>query len=288
MKKFFSYFVAAIFCTTIAFTVTSCSDDDDDNGKEIQYSEVPVTARSFVETHFEESDVLFSKYTGYGYLVKFRNHMEVYFDNAGEWKKIDLNGNTLPPSVLLLLNNGILDYINTNYPNNTIEEIEKKGTNIEVELNNDIELLFNASGSFLSSSGGNKQEELINYNDLPQGIREFVELHFPGRTATKVEKELDKYEIDLNDETEIDFYLDGTLKSVEVENAAGVPDAIIMPAILEYVRTKHSGKVIMEYSKLSAFFTGEYTNGYKTELSGKPELEIFFSKDGKYLSEKYD
>ena len=44
----------------------------------------------------------------------------------------------------------ILDYLNTNYPNIGIDEVEIEDGMYEIELNNDLELYFDLNGNFLS------------------------------------------------------------------------------------------------------------------------------------------
>ena len=46
--------------------------------------------------------------------------------------------------------NKIKAYISTNHPNNSIVEVEIENQTIEVELNNDIEILFSSNGDFIA------------------------------------------------------------------------------------------------------------------------------------------
>ncbi|GEM_PF-4278436 len=54
-----------------------------------------------------------------------------------------------PPGVLLtFIKEGIVNYINTTFPNFYIESISHKHNRNEVELNNDVELVFDSNGVF--------------------------------------------------------------------------------------------------------------------------------------------
>lgn len=282
MKRSIKFLSTALLFSVFSLALVSCDDDDD---KRIDFASVPQTARTFVDNHFSDLEVWYVEKDGSHYEVTFRNRLEVDFDSNGNWIKIEANYNPIPASVLLLLDSKIVDYINKNYSTNTIEEIEKKYNGyIEVELNNDIELLFNSNGEYVSTTGGFKPtEEMIPYDNLPQVSKDFISTYFPNFSVRIVEKDRDKYEVEFNDGTEIDFYLDGSLKSVE--SPRGIPDAIISPiAILDYVKANYQGRVIEEYSKLPSFFMGQYANGYKIELLGNPEIELFFNKEGVFLS----
>lgn len=153
MKKLLRFLSATLLLSVFAFSFSSCSDDDDE--KRIDFStEVPETARNFVAEHFAGEEVWYAEKDGRKYEVKLKNNTELDFDSEGVWMKVDVDKNVMPSSVLLLLNGKILEYINKNYANNTIKEVEKKGQNLEIELNNNIDLIFNAKGEFVSSSGG--------------------------------------------------------------------------------------------------------------------------------------
>jgi len=42
-----------------------------------------------------------------------------------------------------------MKYINDNYPNDTVTEVEIENQEIEIELSSDIELIFDLNGNFL-------------------------------------------------------------------------------------------------------------------------------------------
>lgn len=119
--------------------------------------ELPQTAKEFMNTHFNGLS-----YTS----VKDENEYDVYvdaykleFDQQGVWKKVDGsvkkdNYKALPESFLALIPvNKINEYVKTNYASQYIIEIEKDYENgnlyYDIELDNQVDLIFNAEGEFV-------------------------------------------------------------------------------------------------------------------------------------------
>lgn len=119
--------------------------------------ELPQTAKEFMNTHFNGIS-----YTS----VKDENEYDVYvdaykleFDQQGVWKKVDGsvkkdNHKALPESFLALIPiNKINEYVKTNYASQYIIEIEKDYENsnlyYDIELDNQVDLIFNAEGEFV-------------------------------------------------------------------------------------------------------------------------------------------
>jgi hypothetical protein len=61
------------------------------------------------------------------------------------------SGETNSQSISDAAMSAINAYVASNHPNTTIEEIEKEGTSIEVELSNGIELYFDLNGNYLGT-----------------------------------------------------------------------------------------------------------------------------------------
>lgn len=292
-----------------SFAIVSCSDDDKDDDKHIEYADVPKEAKDFLNRHFaagegtqlDETTIQYVKHDKDGtYDVVFKNRMEIEFYSNGIWKDIDLNGNTLPESVAFLIPTKALSYISTKYPNKEIEEIEKKGPqsetqDFEIELRGDIDVLFDYLGNVKSDKGnnnnnGNNQEVPI--DKLPASIVAKLNKYFEGQKPNEIKLEWDKYEITFNEDTpneiEIEFFKDETFKSVEAEGNDEVIRAImtdISPKALTYVNTNHAGFRIEEFSKTPPYFVGKYTDGYKVEVEqGRTAFDIYFDKDGNHIN----
>ena len=150
MKKLFVGFSLLAF---IGFTTISCNNDDDSNVSYVEINTLPTSAKDFVNTNFAGVEILNiekfapAKSNGVMYEVNFKNGSEVEFDESGNWIKVEATGNgTIPTG---FISTSILTYIASNYPNIGINQIEKIATGFEVELTNDVDLIFDANGNFV-------------------------------------------------------------------------------------------------------------------------------------------
>lgn len=251
------------------------------NSQTITVSDLPANAQTFLTTHFNTFTLSKVEKDDDSYDVKYTNRFEVEFDILGNWKEIDANGNTIPASVLALLPSALTSYINTNYPSNKIEKIESKVSTYEIELNGDIDLIFDRNGNNWGSNNNNNNNNNTNnarvaFAELPQTIQSYLNQHFLNSTAFLfAEKDNNEYEVTLKNGTEVEFTLDGTLVKVEVIAGNSVPDSVIPASILSYVKTNYSSKKIEDFEK------GRY--GYKVELSGYPETELLFDNNLNFI-----
>ncbi|WP_026837389.1 PepSY-like domain-containing protein [Gillisia sp. JM1] len=152
---------------------------------------------------------------------------ELIFDSAGnflgedndeddDFGDHDVNISDLPQN--------IKDFITTNYPGISIEEAEiENNGNFEIELENDIELIFDADGNFLGvahdENDHDKDETDINPSDLPDSIKNYLNEYYPDNTIIEAEIEEDgSYEVTLNNGLELEFDADGNFVSSEDGN----------------------------------------------------------------------
>lgn len=160
MKRLLKFSLILIAFATI---ITACSDDDDDVDNVINTSSLPQASKNFVAEHFPNQTITLAKETAVAdpitrskYFVYLTNGYEIDFDNSGAWVSVEVDGRAteLPASVLNLLPVAALQYTRTNYPTALIKEITKLTINnqlrYDIELNNDLDLIFNADGQFLA------------------------------------------------------------------------------------------------------------------------------------------
>ena len=129
-------------------------DHDGDNHNEvvINPTTLPAAAKTFITTHFPTATIrLVEKQNtvianGSVYDVSLSNGFEIDFDAAGNWIDIDGNHQAIPVE---LIPGTIQTYVTTNYANQFVTSIDKEPTYIEVELSNNIDLVFDLQGSFL-------------------------------------------------------------------------------------------------------------------------------------------
>lgn len=117
--------------------------------KYLSPNEVPAQISEYVGKHFPADQIAYVKkkeklhYTKYS--IKLDSNVELKFD--GDFKIHEIESKkALPKSVIP---EPIWDYVEKNYPNNTIREWKLKKNGQEIELNNDLDLLFDENGNFL-------------------------------------------------------------------------------------------------------------------------------------------
>lgn len=134
-----------ILAVVFACTISSAQAQD----RYLKTEEFPSEITSYVKQHFPESDIISIKEEKdrrkTEYEVKLRNMEELEFDEAYHIKSIE-SKSALPNSVIPPK---ILDYVTKNYPQQFIKEWKMKRRSQEVELNNDLEIIFDFDGNFV-------------------------------------------------------------------------------------------------------------------------------------------
>lgn len=110
----------------------------------IRFEQLPQPAKDFVRKHFNEADVILvtmdKEIFSTTYDVKLQNGISIDFNKAGQWTEIDGDHVALPASVIP---GKIAAFVNSKHAGFTIEKISRKFKVYEVELNNDLDLIFN-------------------------------------------------------------------------------------------------------------------------------------------------
>lgn len=138
----------------ILFSFTACNSDDDTNNEtNISFAELPEVSRTLIETNFSgvtANHVVKKNATdadGTLYETWLSNNFEIDFDASGNWTEIDGNMQQVPSA---LIPEAILNYIQTNYGSFFIQGIDKEPYGYQVEISNDVDLKFNADGTFIA------------------------------------------------------------------------------------------------------------------------------------------
>ncbi|MFG4004555.1 hypothetical protein B0A67_12755 [Flavobacterium aquidurense] len=149
MKKII---LTGFIALSLLLTITSCDSDDDNNESVINVTDLPKSADTFVTTYFPNTTYALIKKQnvadndGSIYDVKLSNNFEIDFDINGNWIDIDGNHQAVPVE---LVPGKIQTYVTTNYPSQFVTSIDNERTTIEVELSNNIDLVFDLQGNFL-------------------------------------------------------------------------------------------------------------------------------------------
>ena len=225
---------------------------------------------TFVDTYFPQTSILKVERDGNKYEVELTDNTDIDFNLSFEWTKIDCDESNVYGSVPTeLVPVQITDYVTANFPNNHIDQIEKKYYGWDVELNNDHEIKFDSNFNVISGGGngggGNGGGNNSNYPE----INTFVDTYFPQASIRKVERDGNKYEVELTDNTDIDFNLSFEWKKIDCDDSniyGSVPTELVPVQITDYVTANFPGKHIDSIEK-------KY-NGWEIELSNG--LEITF------------
>lgn len=307
MKKNIFLLVVLMF----SFIIAACSDDDND--KVIKFSEIPTSSQEFIAGHFgyggifDDSEIRRVKVESNGdFEVILKNSVEVDFYANGVWKEIDLNGQDIPQSIIMLLPAKALEYIGLKYPTAVIEEIEKQGAysdtqGFKIELRGDRDIYFDYLGNVLKDKGEAIEEsENVGHNALPEVAREFLQIYFGNISATpKVEKDWNKYEVTYyegaDNEVDIEFLLDGEFKSIELESENNMIRAIMNDIsksenIVKYIDTNYLGYFMEEFSVINTDILGtELNGGYRVDIEkGNDEWKLYFKSDGSFYKKVND
>lgn len=143
-KRF--WFVAAVaLLATAALVLASV-----ETSRPLGPDGLPPKAQAFLESHFNgESPVLVLKeYEEFriSYEVSFIDGTKVEFRRNGDWESFKSHARPVPAD---LVPEAMADYIVVNFPAVAIMGISVKGTEIELELDNGVELTFDSRTSLL-------------------------------------------------------------------------------------------------------------------------------------------
>lgn len=154
MKKVLK--VSLLLLVTL-FVFNSCTEDDDSSDFIIDYTNLPTPCQDFVTTHFgavavsQTKERYVAEADGTYYMVYLNGGYEVDFKKNGDWVSVEHSTNALPQSVVELLPAITQEYLAVNYAGSKVIEIDRLVSGgYEVDLNNSIDLLFDATGKFLS------------------------------------------------------------------------------------------------------------------------------------------
>lgn len=115
----------------------------------IQYAQLPQPAKAFIAAHFAGTQVSYVKFDDGKYELRMSDGSEVEFTGNGEWDNVDCEYRAVPKTVLALIPAEISKYVAANFPGASIVKIDKERFSIQIELDNDLELVFSKTGKFL-------------------------------------------------------------------------------------------------------------------------------------------
>ncbi|EJE0599538.1 PepSY-like domain-containing protein, partial [Campylobacter coli] len=108
---------------------------------------------------------------------------------------------------------------------------------------------------------------IVPASELPRNAQDFISKNFKTAQIALVKKDIDSYDVTLNDGTEIDFIITGEWKDVDGKYKA-LPNSIL-PNIMPKISASSNAQIIEVSREI---------NGYKFELSN--QLKIYTDTQG--------
>lgn len=135
MKKVLFLFLALAACTTMALA--------DHHSTPIQVAQMPEMAQTFIQRHFNDVQVRYAKQQyqpAREYEVVLVNGTKLEFDANGNWTEVDCKYGVVPDEIVP---QPLRDYVEKNYPDQRIVDIEQGRRGYKLELDNGLDLKFN-------------------------------------------------------------------------------------------------------------------------------------------------
>lgn len=105
-------------------------------------------AKQFVAAHFNGVEILSVRKDGFKYDVLLFDGTEIEFKCNGQWKEVDCGMNPLPAGILLP---NTAQYLAAKFPMNFPTHVKYGHRRYEVEMDNDLDLVFDKNGGFMGA-----------------------------------------------------------------------------------------------------------------------------------------
>ena len=109
---------------------------------------LPAQAKQFITTHFNGVDVLSVRKDGFQYDAVLFDGTELEFTRGGQWINVDCGLNPLPEGILPA---NTAKYLAARFPMNFATHVKYEHKRYEVELNNELDLVFDKNGNFMGA-----------------------------------------------------------------------------------------------------------------------------------------
>lgn len=137
MKKFF-----AILSIVLLLGLFSSCD------RTVSVDKLPNQAKQFITANFNGTEVLSVRKDGLKYEVVLFDGTEMEFKSNGQWIKVDCGLNPLPDGILPA---NTAQFLSAKFPVNYPTHVKYEHKRYEVELENDLDLVFDKNGNFAGS-----------------------------------------------------------------------------------------------------------------------------------------
>lgn len=277
------------------------------SSERIDVSALPNNAKSYITNNYANSAISSAYKQSSGstivYQAKLAVAVDVFFNKSGQFLAAsDDDGSNDQYVSVSSLPNSIVSYIQNNYGNLSIREVEinyhPNGTfSYEVEFTNGVELYFAEDGSFIASGhdiNDDSNSNHINPQDLPSSILTYIQTNHPGASISKAEVKTNidgsiiKFEIELSDGSSLNFDANGNYFADDSHSSGGFEDHIDisftdLPSNSQnFINANYPG-VGFESIRKKLYIDGSIMQ-YEVELAN--DTEITFAPDGSVIEIK--
>ncbi len=134
-------FLVVLMSFFVLSTFVSCD-------RVVSPDKLPNQAKQFIAAHFPGVDVLSVRKDGFQYEAVLFDGTELEFRHNGQWIKVDCGMNPLSNCILPA---NTTNYLTTRSPMNFATHVKYEHKRYEVELNNELDLLFDKNGNFMGA-----------------------------------------------------------------------------------------------------------------------------------------
>lgn len=278
-----------------SITFFSCSSDNDlgaPEGENIEASALPQASRTTLNTYFNDATVTSAKRASsaniYGsiYTALLSNSFEIDFDENGLWTEIESEKNlAIPTRFLEDQLPEIQAYLEANYANNHVVEIERERFGFTIELNNGVDLVFDREQRFVGVDLDDDDDDEIRIplEELPENARNFLSASFDGAMAVTVKKDTDdneiSYEVYLDNGIKVEFDAAGNWVEIESKRNVAIPEAALPTGIVQYILQNYPAYVLTEVEKNS---NGGFSIEIENRINGN-DIELIFDANGGFV-----
>lgn len=151
--------------------------------------------------------------------VELNNGIELEFTLDGVFIRVDDNNDDDDDNEVVLTESEIpveiKTYVTTHFPNSSIiraiKETDDNVISYELYLSENVELTFNDAFQIIEIDGASQLPDSV----IPTAILDYVAQNYPNNFITDWELEDNHQQVELNDETELEFTLDGVFIRVD-------------------------------------------------------------------------
>lgn len=106
-------------------------------------------------------------------------------------------------------------FLQTHFPDVKTSRVKEDNDSYDVYLSNRYEVEFDKKGEWDNLDGNNQSLPESFLSTLPSGIVEYIKTTYPNNFIDEVDKEINGYEVGLNNNVDLLFNLDGTFKGID-------------------------------------------------------------------------